>query len=267
MYYAALILLLQHCASCAASQCVNTVKRWGTSLRVMQSCTSCGYKRTWLSQPMLGRQPAGNLHLSASILFVGGSPTQFFHALKTFSCASIAEHTFFRHQAKHLHPTVMSVWKQHQGEILRMIKAKGVPLNLGGDGRADSPGHSAKYGSYSVLDCDSNKVLDMQLVQVSSEHYIQTLISKYLQQYIVNILQLKSLILLCIQSNEVPGSTHMEKEGLIRCVTFLQQSGFTISKIVTDRHKQIGKWIREALPSVKHEYDVWHVAKSEHIAC
>ena len=82
----------------------------------------------------------------------------------------------------------MSVWKQHQGEILRMIKAKGVPLNLGGDRRADSPGHSAKYGSYSVLDCDCNKVLDMQLVQVSSEHYIQTLISKYLQQYIVNIL-------------------------------------------------------------------------------
>ena len=94
VYYSALILLLQHCASCAASQCVNTVKRWGTSLRVMQSCTSCGYKRTWQSQPMLGRQPAGNLHLSASILFVGGSPTQFFRALKTFSCASITERIY-----------------------------------------------------------------------------------------------------------------------------------------------------------------------------
>ena len=45
-------------------------------------------------------------------------------------------------------------------------------MNLGGDGRADSPGHSAKYGSYSVLDCDSNKVLDMQRVQVSPKHYI-----------------------------------------------------------------------------------------------
>ena len=53
-----------------------------------------------------------------------------------------------------------------------IVKAKGVPLNLGGDGHADSPGHSAKYGSYSVLDCHSNKLLDMQLVQVSSEHYI-----------------------------------------------------------------------------------------------
>ena len=66
---------------------------------------------------MLDRQPAGNLHLSASILFVGGSPTQFFRVLKTFSGASITERTFFRHQAKHLHPTVMSVWKQHQGEM------------------------------------------------------------------------------------------------------------------------------------------------------
>lgn len=97
----------------------------------------------------------------------------------------------------------MSVCKQHQGEILRIIKEKGV---------------------------------------------------------------LTSLILLLLQSNEILGSTHMEKEDLIRCVTFLQQSGFTISKIVADRHKQIGKWIREELPSVKHEYDVWHVAKGEHIA-
>ena len=80
----------------------------------------------------------------------------------------------------------------------------------------------------------------------------------------VHTLKLQSSIVLHLQSNEVPGSTHMEKEGLIRCVTFLQQSGLAISKIVTDRHKQIGKWIREELPTVKHEYDVWHVAKGKH---
>ena len=63
----------------------------------------------------------------------------------------------------------MSVWKQHQGEIFRIIKAKGVPLNLGRDRCVDSPGHSAKYGSYSVLDCDFNKVLDMLLVKLAQK--------------------------------------------------------------------------------------------------
>ena len=37
---------------------------------------------------------------------------------------------------------------------------------LGGDRRADSPGHSAKYGSYSVLELNHNIILDIQLVQV-----------------------------------------------------------------------------------------------------
>ena len=37
---------------------------------------------------------------------------------------------------------------------------------LGGDRRADSPGHSAKYGSYYVLELNHNIILDIQLVQV-----------------------------------------------------------------------------------------------------
>ena len=41
-------------------------------------------------------------------------------------------------------------------------------LELSGDGRADSPGHSAKYGTYTIMDVRRNKILDVQLVQVTS---------------------------------------------------------------------------------------------------
>lgn len=37
---------------------------------------------------------------------------------------------------------------------------------LGGDGRCYSPGYSAKYCSYSLIDLESNKIIDVQLVQV-----------------------------------------------------------------------------------------------------
>ena len=43
---------------------------------------------------------------------------------------------------------------------------RGEPLTIGGDGRADTPGHSAKYGSYAMLDLDLMVVVDIQLVQV-----------------------------------------------------------------------------------------------------
>jgi len=65
------------------------------------------------------------------------------------------------------------------------------------------------------------------------------------------------------QSNEVGGSTHMEKEGLIRSLQFLENSGLHVDVLVTDRHPQIQKYMREAKPSVTHYYDVWHVAKGQ----
>lgn len=53
----------------------------------------------------------------------------------------------------------------------------------------------------------------------------------------------------------------MEKEGLVRSLRVLQDSGLHVDVLVTDRHPQIQKYVRESLPSVKHYYDVWHVAK------
>ena len=46
------------------------------------------------------------------------------------------------------------------------------------------------------------------------------------------------------------GSYHMEKEGLVRSVGFLQKHKLDIGVLVTDRHIQIAKWVRENLPQI-----------------
>ena len=69
-----------------------------------------------------------------------------------------------------------------------------------------------------------------------------------------------------LQSNEVGGSYHMEKEGLRRVLDFFTQKKLKVGTLVTDRHKQINKWIREDHPGIKHYYDVWHVAKGKYHA-
>ena len=64
------------------------------------------------------------------------------------------------------------------------------------------------------------------------------------------------------QSNEVGVSYHMEKEGLSRVLDFLQKERkFHVEVLVTDRHCQINKWLREEHGEITHYYDVWHVAK------
>ncbi|KAJ4937706.1 hypothetical protein JOQ06_002338 [Pogonophryne albipinna] len=120
--------------------------------------------------------------------------------------------------------------KRHRSayfEKREKTQAEGRDLVLGGDGRADSPGHCAKFGSYTMLELHANVVVDVQLVQ----------------------------------SNECGGSYHMEKTGLERSLAHLERQGLAVGTMVTDRHRQIAKWLRETYPHIEHLYDIWHVAK------
>ena len=90
--------------------------------------------------------------------------------------ASIKERTFYYHQAKYLEPSVIHVWKHSQQALLSKCKS---PVAIGGDGRADSPGHSAKYGSYGIIDMRTNKVIHLELVQVKAA-------SSYVSSYSIN---------------------------------------------------------------------------------
>ena len=59
----------------------------------------------------------------------------------------------------------------------------------------------------------------------------------------------------------------MEKEGLLRALQFLHDNALTIGMLVTDRHKQINKFMSQNYSDVEHRYDVWHVAKgNSHIS-
>ena len=91
--------------------------------------------------------------------------------LRTIGCACISCKTFYIHQKKYLISAASTVWDRYQQSFIAMLKADATRLVIGGDGRAESPGDSAKYGSYSVIELNHNVVLDIQLVQIRC--YIQ----------------------------------------------------------------------------------------------
>lgn len=70
------------------------------------------------------------------------------HFCKTVGLASISEDTFYRVQKWYAAPVVDTYWTKMQMSILGSIGRDDVIL--AGDGRSDSPGHSAQYCS-SVL--------------------------------------------------------------------------------------------------------------------
>ena len=52
--------------------------------------------------------------------------------------------------------------------VLKQLQQEKIKFVIGGDGRADSPGHSAKFGNYTVMELNKEVVIDVQLVQVSA---------------------------------------------------------------------------------------------------
>ncbi|KAK3093915.1 hypothetical protein FSP39_021726 [Pinctada imbricata] len=220
--------LLELFSSCPKCQCLCSVActHKGSMISLVQECI-CGYTRRWNSQPFVGPYPAGNLDISAGILFSGSIPSKTLRFMQHMSIRTISSRTFFNHQQALLFPSILSVWTSFQQRYLHTAREKNLPLSLGGDGRCDTPGHSAKFCSYTMLDVNLMVVADIQLVQ----------------------------------SNEVKSSSHMEKEGLIRAVKEFQENGLAIGELVTDRHPQITKFVREEMPNTKHYFDVWHVAK------
>ena len=57
-------------------------------------------------------------------------------------------------------------------KFLTQLKEEKHPLIVGGDARADSPGHTAKFGSYSLIEFTHNKILDFKLVRVSKHYFL-----------------------------------------------------------------------------------------------
>jgi solute carrier family 8 (sodium/calcium exchanger) len=91
--------------------------------------------------------------------------------MEQMNILTISTNTFFQHQKYYLHPSVCSVWEAFQDKYFQRMKEQNHPLVLGGDGRADTPGHSAKYGSYAMLDMDLVLVIHVELVQVCIAYY------------------------------------------------------------------------------------------------
>nr|XP_054602063.1 uncharacterized protein LOC129164785 [Nothobranchius furzeri] len=220
-----LLGLFRRCPVCTGRCVVNTTTV-GTLLRVTQRCSCCEHYNEWSSQPMVNSIPAGNLQLCAAVLFTGSSFSQISKFLGAFNVQGLSKQSFCRHQAKLLIPTVSWQWQLEQADIIQEATESG-PVTLGGDMRADSPGHSAKYGSYTMMDLKRNKVIDIQLVQ----------------------------------SNEVGNSVRMEKEGFVRSLSTLLERGVDVQQVVTDRHTGVQKYLREEKKEISHYFDPWHMGK------
>jgi len=74
-----------------------------------------------MSQPSIRDIPAGNILLSAAILFSG--PGKVLRMLDHIQVACISDRRFYHHQSRFLEPSILAVWEGEQSRLLAECKA------------------------------------------------------------------------------------------------------------------------------------------------
>ena len=166
-----------------------TPSQTGTLLTIETKCSACKGVFTWKSQPfLLEKFPAGNILLSFAVLCAGASIKKVLTVFQHMGVLVYNEPTYYYHQRHLLIPTVVSFWRKYQKNILDTLKGKEVVL--AGDGRHDSMGHSAKFGTYTMFCCTVGLIIHVVLVQVGVPSFIINVLlwwflSKMVSRYVI----------------------------------------------------------------------------------
>ena len=224
VFESCLKLPLKVCSKCWGTIFESTETTSGSMFSVKMLCVN-NHLTCWNSQPLIKNIAAGNLLSSAAILFSGNTFSHIAQFASFLNLKFFSHTTFYDIQNKYLFPVVNKAWKEERSSVLDEVKSNG-PVNLIGDGRCDSPGHNAKYCTYTMM-TDEGKVAAINVVQVT----------------------------------EVTSSNAMEKEGFERCIQDLASEEVTIMRIATDRHTSISSSMKKDHGEIDHQYDVWYLSK------
>jgi len=165
VFLSKLLLLFQFCHLCRHPDPSVTTMQCGTMITIEAKCKNCEKNNTWSSQPLLlGKFPAGNILLSFAILCAGASVKKVLLVLKHINVLIYNESTYYYHQKHLLIPVIVTFWKKYQKKIIDILN--GSEVALAGDGRHDSMGHSAKYGTYTIFCCTVGLIINIVIVQV-----------------------------------------------------------------------------------------------------
>lgn len=197
----------------------------GATIAVDFVC-SMNHSGTWWSGEVLHRQGLNNVKLSAGAVMSGigyAKIREFFRILEIpFVCSQV----FHNLNKTWLYPVIHRDYLAMRCNTISKLK-RVDDLKLSGDAQFDSPGYSAKFCTYTIMQSDTNIVVDF----------------------------------LAIQKGQYQGE--LEKNACEELLNILvNEDNLKIASFVTDRHTAIAKMVREDFPDIFHGYDIWHVAKS-----
>jgi hypothetical protein len=152
--------------SCSGKRKVLNTKMEEGVLTVLWKCSE-GHIGCWKSSRVLcqhGGQDifATSMLIAASVLISGNSFDKVALFGKFLGLGLISKATYNRVQTHFIVPELNRYWEQMRSEIWDILSGESVILC--GDGRNDSPGHSAKYCMYALMERFLEIIVDVEVV-------------------------------------------------------------------------------------------------------
>lgn len=114
--------------------------------------------------------PENNIVTQAAVVFTGATYTDIADWARLVNLQLPQKSWFNVFQGAYLLPVIEEAYVTQEDIVkARLIcqTADGERVDLCGDGRSDSPGHSSKYNTYSFMDDSTKQIVRFELTQVS----------------------------------------------------------------------------------------------------
>ena len=210
---------------CGSRLLSRTMRFTGACLIIDYVC-AMGHNDTWYSSPSHHHQYQLNVKLACITTLAGIRHSSMHHFMELFEMPGLSLPRFSALRSQWLFPVIYRVYTEQKNMMMDQLRSA-ANLVLCGDGQFDSPGYSAKYCTYSIMNSDTNKIVDFCVIQKGQ---FQGELEKQACEQLLNIL--------------------------------VKEEKLTIESFVTDRHTAIGAMMNSYFSFILHAFDVWHMAKS-----
>ena len=157
--------LLTKCHDCGSPVDSITQKFHGSMVTITTNCIN-GHIVSWQSQPSIEDTAAGNLLIPTAILYNGNTYKRTADFAKHLNFQFVSSTHYYKTQKTILFLVVEQTWIKRQSAILKKMK-QSISEDVCGDGKCDSPGQSAKYGTYTLMDEKTNLIIEFSVLQVT----------------------------------------------------------------------------------------------------
>ena len=228
-----LLLLFAYCAKCGGKIMQSKPRFTGLAVSVDYVCSLCSIGKqpsTWYSSPSYNHQFMINVKASCSLLMSGlrFQSLQNYWGLMEFP--TLSKTRFGELIKKWLFPIIYRMYTASKDNICERLRAKNESneeVVLCGDAQFDSPGFSAKYCTYTIMNCETNEVVDFAI----------------------------------LQKGQVSGGLEHQAFKQVWDVINADEK-IKVTDFVIDRQASIAKIINDHYPESNVSYDIWHMAKS-----